>query len=358
MGVLDWLSNMRPPDTADPFNVVSLRFKNGRKEFYRNTKGLQLQLGEAVVVAGHPGYDIGTVSLTGALVRVQLRSKGTDPHSPDLPQIYRKALAADLERWHSARAREQQTMLESRVIASGLKLEMKISDVEFQADGTRATFYYTAEGRVDFRELIRQLADRFGIRVEMKQIGYRQEAARLGGLGSCGRELCCSTWLSDFRSVTTTAARYQQLAINSQKLAGQCGKLKCCLNYELDTYLQDLKRFPDTQLTLRTQKGKAIFQKLDVFQQCLWYSYESEPSKRIKLSLQAANDIVAQNEAGKEVAALEAFAEREEQAPREFEDAFGLDEIEPDTRMKRPNSKRRKKSHNWKKSNPTDDKSR
>jgi cell fate regulator YaaT (PSP1 superfamily) len=226
-----------------------------------------------VAVEGSPGHDIGVVSLTGELVRFQMRKKNIKEISEDLKVIYRKARVADVEKWESAKAAEDPTMHRAREIALQLKLSMKLSDVEYQGDMKKATFFYTADDRVDFRELIKRLAEEFKTRIEMKQIGMRQEASRLGGIGSCGRELCCSTWLTDFRSVSTSAARYQNLSLNPLKLAGQCGKLKCCLNYELDAYLDAIKHFPDTGTVLVTKKGKAYHRKTDIFKQTMWYSY-------------------------------------------------------------------------------------
>ncbi len=334
MEVFDWLDNMKSPSRAGQSDVVEVRFKNGRKGFYKNAKGGALCVGEAVVVAGDPGCDVGQVSLTGELVRIQMRKKGVSLGDSGIRKIYRRAAERDLEIYDRARARERETMLKSRVIASELGLEMKISDVEYQGDGTKATFYYTAAGRVDFRALIKELVARFGVRVEMRQVGYRQEAARLGGLGSCGRELCCSTWLGDFRSVTTAAALYQQLSINPQKLAGQCGKLKCCLNYELDAYLDVLKKLPDTNVVLQTQKGNAIIQKLDVFRELFWYAYEDEPLNWVKLTAAAVNAIISRNEKGKKTVSLEEFAVDETAEIKAIQNAVGLDELAPPFKRK------------------------
>lgn len=263
--VFDWLSNMELPTGQKPYNIVEVRFKNGRKHFFKNEKNFHLTIGEVVAVEGNPGHDIGTVSLTGELVKIQMRKKNVDPDSDLVKKIYRKATEKDIKIWEEARAREIDTQKRGREIIIKLGLQMKLSDVEYQGDGNKATFYYTADERVDFRQLIRDLASAFSIRVEMKQVGLRQEAARLGGVGSCGRELCCSTWLTDFRKVNTAAARYQQLSLNPLKLAGQCGKLKCCLNYELDTYLDSLKSFPSQNTILKTEKGLGIFGKNGYF---------------------------------------------------------------------------------------------
>ena len=275
--VFDWLSNMSLPEGTTPFDCVEVRFKNSRKEFYRNTENLTLSIGDIVATQAKSGHDVGIVTLTGELVKVQMRKKKVDPKG-ELPKIYRKATQKDIDKWQKCRNKEDEVQKRSREMAILLRLQMKISDVEFQGDGSKATFYYTAEERVDFRQLIKDMAKAFGIRIEMRQIGYRQEAQRLGGIGSCGRELCCSTWLTDFRSVSTSSARYQQLALNPQKLAGQCGKLKCCLNYELDLYLEALKEFPAQDVKLETEKGMAFCQKADIFKGILWYSYKNDPS--------------------------------------------------------------------------------
>ena len=245
--VFDWLSNMQLPANMEPFNAVEVRFKNGRKEFFQNPENLTLSIGDTVATEASPGHDIGMVTLTGELVRVQMKKKKVPIKVEALPKVYRKASQKDIDIWQGVRDKEADVQKRSREIAIRHGLQMKISDVEFQGDASKVIFYYTAEERVDFRELIKEFARTFNTRIEMKQVGFRQEAARLGGIGSCGRELCCSTWLTDFRSVNTSAARYQQLSLNPQKLAGQCGKLKCCLNYELDTYLEALDAFPNNR---------------------------------------------------------------------------------------------------------------
>jgi len=245
--VFDWLANMTLPNGVEPFNCVEIRFKNGRKQFFHNPENLTLSIGDVVATEASPGHDVGVVTLTGELVRVQMKKKKVKEDSEEVLKIYRKASQRDIDVWQEARDKEDKMKVRAREIAIRLDLRMKISDIEFQGDGSKATFYYTAEERVDFRQLIKEFAREFNTRIEMRQIGFRQEAARLGGIGSCGRELCCSTWLTDFRSVNTSAARYQQLSLNPQKLAGQCGKLKCCLNYELDTYLDALKVFPENR---------------------------------------------------------------------------------------------------------------
>ncbi len=296
--VFDWLANMRSPGSEHETDWVEIRFKNTRKEFFINEHKLPLQLGDIVAVEGTPGHDIGIVSLTGELVKLQMKKLRINEKNQEKKVVYRKARENDIKRWQEAIAKEDEFMRYCRKIAKNLGLEMKVSDVECQGDGTKATFYYTAEGRVDFRELIKILARDLKVRIEMRQIGYRQEAGRLGGIGVCGRELCCSTWLRDFRSVTTTAARYQQLSINPQKLAGQCGKLKCCLNYELDSYLDALKDFPKGNVKLKTKAGEASLQKTDIFKRILHYSYDTNPGVFIPLELEIVNEIIRMNQKG------------------------------------------------------------
>ncbi len=306
--VFDWLANMTLPADQEKFDIAEVRFKNGRKIFYKNTKKLPLCIGDVIAVETSPGHDIGVISLTGELVKVQMRKKNIAIDSKEILQIYRKATQKDIDNWVSAREKEPEIQKKSRLIISRLGLKMKLSDIEFQGDGNKATFYYTADERVDFRQLIRELAGTFSIRVEMKQVGLRQEASRLGGIGSCGRELCCSTWLTDFRSVSTSAARYQQLSLNPLKLAGQCGKLKCCLNYELDSYLDALKIFPDTKITLQTEKGRAFFQKMDIFKGWIWYAYEENPIQWHQLTVDQTNEIISLNKQNKKGRSLEDYA--------------------------------------------------
>lgn len=348
--VFDWLSNMTLPSGQAPFNIVEVRFKNGRKHFFKN-ESLQLCMGEVVAVEGSPGHDIGTVSLTGELVRIQMKKKGVAiDDSEEVKKIYRKASQRDIEIWERARGKEIETQKRGREILGRLDLKMKLSDVEYQGDGNKATFYYTADERVDFRQLIRDFASAFRIRVEMKQVGLRQEAARLGGVGSCGRELCCSTWLTDFRKVNTAAARYQQLSLNPQKLSGQCGKLKCCLNFELDTYLDALKKFPKKETILKTEKGDAVFVKMDIFKEEFWYTYKNDSFKWYKLDLSQLNEIIDANKGGEVVSSLEDF--ELELAPAKevsFEDAVGEDSL---TRFDQPKRKgNRKKNKNRKPQN-------
>ena len=343
--VFDWLSNMSLPSGSQPFDCVEIRFKNSRKEFFRNTENLSLSIGDIVATQAKSGHDIGLVTLIGELVKVQMKRKKVSDSEEETPKVYRKATQKDIDKWQRCRDKEEEIKKRAREMAILLKLQMKISDVEFQGDGSKATFYYTAEERVDFRQLIKDMAKAFGIRIEMRQIGYRQEAQRLGGIGSCGRELCCSTWLSDFRSVSTSAARYQQLSLNPQKLAGQCGKLKCCLNYELDLYLEALEDFPSQESKLFTEKGVAFCQKTDIFKGLLWFSYKEDASNWHVLTKEQVQEILDKNKAKKPVASLEEFAvENIEEEKLIFENVVGQDSL---TRFDRP--KRRNKGNNNKK---------
>ncbi len=339
LSVFDWLSNMSLPQGVEVFNFVEVRFKNGRKHFFRNTENLSLSMGDVVATEASPGHDVGMVSLAGELVRVQMKKKKVAPDSEEVLKIYRKATQKDIDVWEEYREREEAIKKRAREIAIRLKLSMKISDIEFQGDGSKATFYYTADDRVDFRQLIKEFASEFNTRIEMRQIGLRQEAARLGGIGSCGRELCCSTWLTDFRSVSTSAARYQQLSLNPQKLAGQCGKLKCCLNYELDTYLEALKAFPRTDTKLYTKKGTAVCQKIDIFQGFLWYAYEGEWMNWFKITAEQANKIIQSNKNKEDVASLEEFEVQllETEKQPDFNNVVGQDSL---TRFDKPKGKK------------------
>ncbi|GAA4110736.1 regulatory iron-sulfur-containing complex subunit RicT [Aquimarina addita] len=347
--VFDWLSNMSLPSGVSPFHCVEIRFKNGRKEFFKNTENLSLSIGDIVATESSPGHDIGMVTLTGELVRIQMKKKKVDVESEEVRKIYRKASQKDIDIWQKARDREEPMKVRARQIAIRLELQMKISDIEFQGDGSKCTFYYTAEDRVDFRQLIKEFAQEFNTRIEMRQIGFRQEAARLGGIGSCGRELCCSTWLTDFRSVNTSAARYQQLSLNPQKLAGQCGKLKCCLNYELDSYIDALKEFPKTDIKLRTEKGTAVFQKIDIFKGYLWYAYEGEWMNWHMISVAHANEIIEANNNKETVASLEEFAsELLADTKVDFENVVGQDSLTRFDQPKKSNRRKKKRNRNTK----------
>ena len=297
MSVFDWLTGIPLPAGQKPFDIVEVRFKNGRKTFFRNSQ-LSLYTGDVVVVDMAPGHDVGIISLTGELVRIQLKKKDVKDNY-ELKKVIRKATEEDIAKWQQSRSLEEETMMGARSIAQQLNLQMKISDVEYQGDGAKAVFYYTADDRVDFRELIKKLAERFRVKIEMKQIGYRAEAGRLGGIGSCGRELCCSTWLTDFRAVSTGAARYQQLSLNPSKLAGQCGKLKCCLNYELDQYVEAVRDLPPTHLKLRLPKGSASHFKTDIFKRIVYYTLDDEPGGApFALPVEQVFDILDKNKKG------------------------------------------------------------
>jgi cell fate regulator YaaT (PSP1 superfamily) len=299
LNVYDWLGDMELPSGYKPFDVVEIRFKGSRKEFYRNDNNLELFIGDAVVVQSENGFDYGHVSLSGELVRLQLKKHGVDADSPNMFKIYRRANEKDTEKYDELKAKEPPTLERARTVALELNLQMKLSDIEFHGDGRKVTFFYTAEDRVDFRELIKRYAEEFRVRIEMKQIGYRQEAARLGGIGSCGRELCCSTWLTDFKLVNTSAARYQNLSINMLKLSGQCGRLKCCLNYELDTYLEALDEFPKgDHVTIETEVGFARSLKTDILKRQMWFVYENS-SDWFPLDVKKVNEIISLNKEGK-----------------------------------------------------------
>lgn len=356
LNVFDWLGNMSLPGGQKPFDMVEVRFKNSRKDFYRNVNALGLNVGDVIAVEASPGHDIGIVSLTGELVRLQMKKKGVSFDSEEIKKIYRKAKQQDIDKWREGQALEVATMYKARTIALQLGLQMKLSDVEYQGDKSKAIFYYTADERVDFRELIKVLADQFKVRIEMRQIGARQEAARLGAIGSCGRELCCSTWLTDFRTVSTSAARYQQLSLNPMKLAGQCGKLKCCLNYELDTYQDALKEFPQIDgKRLHTQKGDAFLQKTDIFKRLIWWSYTTEPDVFIPLSIERVKEVLAMNEKGEKPVDLAAFKELSalpEVKQPDFENVVGQDSLTRFDKQKNQNKNKHKKHHGNKGQNP------
>jgi len=302
MNVFDWLSNMDMP-VEDRFDVVEVRFKNGRKDFYRKPKNLMLHTGDAVVIETQTGHHVGYISMQGELVRLQMQKKKV-ANDDEIKKIYRLAHTKDLEKHEEVKNRELPSLYRAREIIRDMKLGMKLSDVEFQADNTKAVFFYSADERVDFRELIKILAGEFKVRVEMRQISLRQEAGRLGGIGVCGRELCCSTWLSDFKNVATSAARYQNLSLNPSKLSGQCGRLKCCLNYELETYIEALKFIPDIEAPLLTEKGEAKLQKTDIFRKIMWFAYKEE-NNWYALNVDRVNEILELNRQGKKPANLE-----------------------------------------------------
>ncbi len=271
----NWLEGIRQP-TERPFDCVEVRFKNNHKDFYRLPDGLEVVEGDVVAVEGQPGHDVGIVSLTGELCRLQMRKRKINPEAENMKKLFRRAKDPDIDRWAETLKEERQALLRTRQIVAELGLDMKVNDVEFQGDHSKAIFYYTADERVDFRVLIKVLAEEFHVRIEMKQIGVRQEAGKVGGIGTCGRELCCSTWLTTFKSVTTSSAKTQQILPNPQKLAGQCGKLKCCLNFEYEVYADALKQFPPANQAIRFKKGLALYKKTDVFRGIMWYAYEGE----------------------------------------------------------------------------------
>ncbi|MEM7037884.1 MAG: regulatory iron-sulfur-containing complex subunit RicT, partial [Bacteroidota bacterium] len=297
-----WFSGMQQPTELEHENVYEIRFKNTRKAFYKNVNGLSLITGDMVVVESDRGYDVGQISLGGILAKLQMKKRRIQPDSDKVRKIYRRAGKEDLDKLKKARSREQETMVRTRVIVRNLNLDMKISDVEFQGDNTKAIFYYIADQRVDFRELIKILATEFRIRIEMKQIGLRHEAGLVGGIGSCGRELCCATWLTDFKSVSTSAARYQNLSLNPMKISGQCGRLKCCLNYELDTYMDALRDIPKVD-RIDTESGLASLQKTDIFKRIMWFSYQNE-STWIPVDVDLVTEMVAMNVDGKKPVSL------------------------------------------------------
>ena len=354
LSTINWLGNL--PETSISTDIVEVRFKNTRKEYYRNINHLRIKEGDIVAVEASPGHDIGIVSLTGELVLHKLKQLNLSPVDTEFKNIYRKAKDTDIEKWREAVALEHKTMIKARQISKELNLGMKIGDVEYQGDKTKAIFYYIADERVDFRELIKMLAEEFKIRIEMRQIGTRQESGRIGGIGSCGREICCSTWLTDFVSVTTNAARHQELSLNPQKLAGQCGKLKCCLNYELDSYLDAKKHFPDTEIELETKQGTAYHQKTDIFRKILWYSFKKESSDNlVAISVKRAKDIISINKKGKKPDTL-ADADNLIQQDMGFENNAGIESLdrfdnkkENNPRKKRKSNKKKRKSNGNKK---------
>ena len=326
MNVHDWLANLPFSDPESGCRIVEISFNQGsRKDFFRNNSLHMFDKGEIVSVEGISGFDVGTVSLTGELVRLQLKKRGVREDNPDIKKILRRATDTDISKWKETKLREAGVLIRSRAIARQLKVDLKMAEVEIQADGRKATFFYIADDRVDFRELIKVFAGEFRVKVEMKQIGARQEAGKVGGIGSCGRELCCSTWLTDFKSVNTNAARYQNLSINQTKLSGQCGRLKCCLNYELDTYLDALQHFPDDAEMLEVAKGRAFLIKKDIFRNLMWYSMP-ESTKHYPVSIEGVKKIQAQNRQGIKPDALETvevISGKPKEVEPEFVDVVG-----------------------------------
>ncbi|WP_082161527.1 regulatory iron-sulfur-containing complex subunit RicT [Rufibacter radiotolerans] len=343
LNVFDWLSDMEIPVSFKEFDIVEIRFKGGRKEFFRNVNRLPLITGDAVVVDVPNGHHIGHVSLKGELVRLQMNKKKVQ-NNDELRTIYRVATEKDMEKFNAAREQEPATMYRARAIVQELKLRMKLSDVEYQADKTKATFFYSADDRVDFRELIKKLAEEFKVRIEMRQISLRHEAGRLGGIGSCGRELCCSTWLTDFRSVSTTAARYQNLSLNPSKLSGQCGRLKCCLNYELETYMDALKDIPNLNRPLQTKAGDAFLQKTDIFRRIMWFGYRGD-SNWFPVTVERVHEVIKMNAAGEMPENLAHEVKKEEVEVVDFVEALegNLDRL--DDQYGKSKKKRNKKKN-------------
>src|SRR5215213_3783813 len=326
MNTYDWLVNLPISDAETACRVVEISFNQGsRKDFYRNSSLQIFEKGDLVAIEGVSGFDVGEISLTGETVRLQLKKKGVDEFNPEMKKVLRRATDRDLDIWKQNKTRERDALIRSRAIAKQLNLNMKMSQVEIQADGKKATFFYIADDRVDFRELIKIYASEFRVKVEMRQIGSRQEAGKVGGIGSCGRELCCATWLTDFKSVNTTAARYQNLSINQTKLSGQCGRLKCCLNYELDTYLDALRVFPDNADVLEVTKGRAFLIKKDIFRNLMWYTMP-ESTKHYPLSIEGVLKIQKQNKEGIKPEALETvevISGKPKEVEPEFVDVVG-----------------------------------
>ena len=343
--VFDWLEGFALPGGAKPFDIVEVRFKNNRKGFFRRGSGATYHVGDVVTINLNPGIDVGVVSLTGELVRSQMASRRVkDDH--EVKKIMHKSTSEEIEVWHKARQREEETRMKAREIIKRLGIPMKLTDVEFQGDNKKATFFYIADERVDFRELVRELAGKFGVRIDMRQIGARQEAARVGGIGSCGRELCCSVWLSDFRSVSTGAARYQQLALDPVKLAGQCGKLKCCLNFELDQYVEAVKEFPSPHAKIFTSKGKAVVFKMDIFKRIVYFLQLGESGGGlVALPVEDATRLIASSQKGEKIASLADFAipEEVEEIDHTYSNVVGQDEL---TRFDKSGNKKRKKRRN------------
>ncbi|HEU5147753.1 MAG TPA: regulatory iron-sulfur-containing complex subunit RicT [Chryseosolibacter sp.] len=336
MNVFDWLSNMDVP-LNDKFPIIEVRFKNGRKEFYKNPDGLNLTTGDAVIVEVPNGHHLGHVSMQGELVRLQMQKKKV-ANDGDIRKIYRIAHQRDLEKYEEVRKRELPTLYRTREIIRSLKLEMKLSDIEYQADNSKATFFYSADDRVDFRELIKVLAGEFKIRVEMRQISLRQEAGRLGGIGVCGRELCCATWLSEFKNVATSAARYQNLSLNPSKLSGQCGRLKCCLNYELETYMEALEDIPKVDGPLLTEKGEATLQKTDIFRKIMWFGFREE-NTWYPLNVSRVNEILRLNREGKKPATLD----RDQEEQKATVEVLNSDLQRMDQKYRNKSKKKKKK---------------
>lgn len=357
LSVFDWLCDL--PETQDDCDFVEVQFKNTRKGYFLNSNKLKLEKGDVVAVESSPGHDIGEVTLTGRLVQLQMRKNGVNPQKVEVRRVYRKARPVDMEKYEEAKAKEHATMIKARKIAENLHLNMKIGDVEYQGDGNKAIFYYIADERVDFRQLIKVLAEEFSIRIEMRQIGARQEAGRIGGIGPCGRELCCSGWMSSFVSVSTSAARYQDLSTNPQKLAGQCAKLKCCVNYEMDVYVDAQKDFPSKEIPLETKTGTFYHFKTDVFKRQMAYSSAPGiPANLVTLSVDRVKEIIAINRKGGKVDALEEKKQSDKPVQNiDFQNVVGQDSLTRFDQSRSKNKKKRNKSRskdNGQKNRPQD----
>jgi len=343
MNAFDWLMNMPVATIADECKVVEVSFNQGsRKDFFRNSTLHQFEKGDLICVEGVSGFDLGEISLTGEIVRLQMKKRGAKEENPEMKKVLRRASDRDIDTWRHSKSREKEAVIRSRAIAKQLKLDMKISQVEMQADSRKATFFYIADGRVDFRELIKVYASEFKLKVEMRQIGARQESAKVGGVGSCGRELCCSTWLTDFKSVNTTAARYQNLSINQTKLSGQCGRLKCCLNYELDTYLDALQAFPDNCDNIQVAKGNALLIKKDIFKNLMWYVLP-DSNKQYPVTIERVKKIRSLNAQGvipEELEAVEITSSKVKEAEPEFVELVGQISLQS---LERADKKRKQK---------------
>ena len=343
MNAFDWLMNMPLAAVSDECKVIEVSFNQGsRKDYFRNTTLQQLEKGDLICVEGVSGFDLGEVSLTGEIVRLQMKKHEIKEDNPEMKKVLRRASDRDIDTWKHSKSREKEAVIRSRAIAKQLKLDMKISQVEVQADSRKATFFYIADGRVDFRELIKIYASEFKLKVEMRQIGARQESAKVGGIGSCGRELCCSTWLTEFKSVNTTAARYQNLSINQTKLSGQCGRLKCCLNYELDTYLDALQGFPDNCDNIQVAKGNALLIKKDIFKNLMWYVLP-DTNKQYPVTIERVRKIKSLNAQGvipEELEAVEITSSKAKEAEPEFVELVGQISLQT---LERADKKRKQK---------------
>ena len=343
LSTFDWMCDL--PETQKDTDFVEVQFKNTRKGYFLNSTKIPLEKGDIIAVESSPGHDIGEVTLVGRLVLLQMKKYNVNPEKIEIRRVYRKAKETDLEKYQEAKGKEQATMIKARQIAESLNLNMKIGDVEFQGDGNKAIFYYIADERVDFRQLIKVFAETFRVRIEMKQIGARQEAGRIGGIGPCGRELCCSGWMTNFNSVSTSAARYQDISLNPQKLAGQCAKLKCCMNFELDSYMDAIKDFPSKEIQLETLDNTYYHFKTDVFKGMISYSTSANfGANVVTISSKRAKEIIAMNKRGNKPDTLNEQIENDtKQVPVDYENVVGQDSLTRfDTQKKRPNHKNKK----------------